>query len=156
MARRKARRREIEPLGAVLGRDHTFRKLVDTQGSPIGPRDWETAVGSRIAARARPYRLEGGVLSIVAATAAWSQELSLLSDRIIIQLARFGIEVSSLRFKVGKIEAPERPARRPPKAAPPLALLPNTLAAEIAKVDDPELRQAIARAARRALGFTGR
>ncbi|HTJ84806.1 MAG TPA: DUF721 domain-containing protein [Polyangiaceae bacterium] len=156
MRKRRAKRREIEPLGAVLVRDRMFEKLIDTPRSPISERDWEAAVGSRIAVRTRPFRLEGGVLHVIAATASWSQELSLLSDRIAERLAALGIQVTSLRFKVGKLETPARPLRRPAKKAPPLAKLPNRLAAEIARVEDPALRQAIGRAAKRALGFNDR
>jgi len=151
--KRRAKRHEIEPLGLVLGRDRTFEKLIETPRSPISERDWELAVGSRIAARTRPYRLEGGVLLVIAATASWSQELSLLSDKIAEKLAARGIAVKSLRFKVGKLEVPARPLRHPPKAAPVLARLPNRLAAEIASVEDPELRSAITLAAQRSLGF---
>ncbi len=40
-------------------------------------------MGSRIAARARPAKLERGVLVIRTASAAWAQELALLADDIV-------------------------------------------------------------------------
>jgi hypothetical protein len=85
---------------------------------PISSRDWEVAVGTRIAARTRPLRLERGVLQVIVSSAAWSQELSLLATSIAEQLRARGIKVDSLRFSVGKLEPDARPPRRPKKRAP--------------------------------------
>jgi hypothetical protein len=156
MKRRKRRRREFEALGLVLSRDKTVRGLIaeGAAASPIGAHDWELAVGTRIATRTRPERLEKGTLYVVTASAAWSQELSLLVDPIKERLHDLGIDIESLRFRVGKIDTTSRIAlRRPPKAAPPDARLDEPLARAIAAVADDELRKSIARAAKKALGF---
>jgi predicted nucleic acid-binding Zn ribbon protein len=154
MARRK-KRRELELVGNVLVRNKTMRSAAAVAAPPISARDWELAVGTRIAARARPDRLERGVLHVVTASAAWSQELSLLSAPILERLARLGLEVEALRFRVGAVEASERLViRRPGKHAPRDARLDEPLAQAIAKVEDDELRVAIARAAKRSLGFS--
>ncbi|WP_437901772.1 DUF721 domain-containing protein [Sorangium sp. So ce124] len=117
-------------------------------------RDWEAAVGSRIAARARPLKLERGVLHVRAASSMWAQELSLLGDAITAQLRSRGLPVQSLRFRVGKVEPVARPpwreeVRPTPKEAP----LPVEVRRELGKVADTELRDAIAKAAARNLGW---
>ncbi|NUO49923.1 MAG: DUF721 domain-containing protein [Polyangiaceae bacterium] len=140
----------------MLSRDKTVARLVPEGlgASPIGAKDWETAVGSRIAARTRPERLEQGTLHVVTASAAWSQELSLLVDPIRERLGVLGIQVENLRFRVGKIDMTSRIAlRRPVKDAPPDAPLSEPLARALASVEDDELRRSIARAAKKALGF---
>lgn len=140
----------------VLGRDKTILHVIPEGmgASPIGARDWELAVGSRIAARTRPERLERGTLYVVTASAAWSQELALLVDPIKERLQNLGIKVEVLRFRVGPIDRESRIAlRRPPKEAPVEARLDEPLAQAIAAVGDDELRKSIATAAKRALGF---
>ncbi|WP_437911115.1 DciA family protein [Sorangium sp. So ce327] len=117
-------------------------------------REWEAAVGSRIAARARPLKLERGVLHVRAASSMWAQELSLLGDAITAQLRSRGLPVQSLRFRVGKVEPVARPpwreeVRPTPKEAP----LPVEVRRELGKVADTELRDAIAKAAARNLGW---
>ncbi|WP_437873964.1 DciA family protein [Sorangium sp. So ce363] len=117
-------------------------------------REWEAAVGSRIAARARPLKLERGVLHVRAASSMWAQELSLLGDAITAQLRSRGLPVQSLRFRVGKVEPVARPpwreeVRPTPKEAP----LPVEVRRELGKVADTELREAIAKAAARNLGW---
>ena len=101
----------LEPLGFVLRRDSDLRVPASIETSPIAARDWEAAVGTRIAARAQPIRLERGVLLVRTATATWAQELSLLADAIIAQLRGRSTPVDSLRFRVGQVEAPERPTK---------------------------------------------
>ncbi|WP_437301693.1 DUF721 domain-containing protein [Sorangium sp. So ce426] len=117
-------------------------------------REWEAAVGSRIAARARPLKLERGVLHVRAASSMWAQELSLLGDTITAQLRSRGLPVQSLRFRVGKVDPVARPpwreeVRPTPKEAP----LPAEVRRELGKVADTELREAIAKAAARNLGW---
>ncbi|WP_437595142.1 DUF721 domain-containing protein [Sorangium sp. So ce1000] len=117
-------------------------------------REWEAAVGSRIAARARPLKLERGVLHVRAASSMWAQELSLLGDSITAQLRARGLPVQSLRFRVGKVDPVARPpwreeVRPTPKEAP----LPFEVRRELGKVADIELREAIAKAAARNLGW---
>ncbi len=151
---RRRRTSAIEPLGAVLQRDTALRVPASVETSPIAYRDWEGAVGSRIAARARPVRIERGVLFVRTATATWAQELALLADPILAQLRARGIAVEALRFRVGPVEAPERPpARDEVRTEPPAVPLPPEVRAQLARVEDPELREAIAYAAAKNLGW---
>jgi predicted nucleic acid-binding Zn ribbon protein len=148
------RRSGLEPLGLVLSRESALKLAGATDTSPVSARDWEAAVGSRIAARARPVRLERGVLTVRTATATWAQELAFLADAILAQLRGRGVVAESLRFRVGPVDAPERPPTRSEvRAAPREVPLPPTVLAEVQRVADPELRDAIAHAAARNLGW---
>jgi hypothetical protein len=152
--KRSARSASIEPLGVVLRRDTDLRVPGSVEVSPIAFRDWEAAVGSRIAARARPVRLDRGVLVVRTATSTRAQELALLADAIVFQLRGRGITVSSLRFRVGPVDAPERPPNRDELHYSPRAVaLPDAVRAEIERVADPELRAVIALAAAKNLGW---
>jgi hypothetical protein len=152
--KRSARSARIEPLGVVLRRDTDLRVPGSVEVSPIAFRDWEAAVGSRIAARARPVRLDRGVLVVRTATSTWAQELALLSDAIVFQLRGRGVIVSSLRFRVGPVDAPERPPNRDELHYVPRAVtLPEAVRTEVERVADPELRAIIALAASKNLGW---
>lgn len=137
----------------MLSRDKLVKAALGETNEPIARRDWETAVGSRIAAKTRPIRIERGVLQVAAASAAWAQELSLLSESIITQLNRLGLEVKSLRFRVGKVDPPERPPAKEKRYAPAPLPLPPDLSGAVDAVAEPELRDAIRRAAGRSLGW---
>jgi hypothetical protein len=150
----RRKRAPVSPLGAVLKNLGAIRVPPSVEASPVAVRDWEAAVGSRIATRARPTRLERGVLHVTAATSTWAQELSLLADAIVFQLRGRGIDVQSLRFHVGVVEAPARPPTRGDvRRAPAPATLPKALADEVARVVDDDLRAAIAEAAAKNLGW---
>jgi hypothetical protein len=152
--KRRSLRHGLEPLGLLLSRDPALRVPETVSTSPVAARDWEAAVGTRIAARARPVRIDRGVLVVRAATATWAQELSLLSDAILAQLRGRGVDVSQLRFQVGPVDAPERPPTRTEvRTSPREVPLPPSLGAAVSQVDDPELRDAIAHAAAKNLGW---
>jgi len=157
LSERKHRSRSgtgLRPLGFVIQADSKLRVPASIEASPIAFRDWEDAVGTRIAARARPIKLERGVLLVRTASSTWAQELALLSDAIITQLRARNVTVGSLRFRVGQIEAPDRPpSREEVRVSPAEVPLPPTVEAELARVDDPELRAIIARAAAKNLGW---
>ncbi|WP_437780036.1 DUF721 domain-containing protein [Sorangium sp. So ce1097] len=144
----------IERLGALIQRGSSLAAPAEIDTAPMPFRDWEAAVGSRIAARARPLKLERGVLHVRAASSTWAQELSMLGDAITTQLRARGLPVQSLRFRVGKVDPVARPpwreeVRPTPKEAP----LPMEVRQELGKVADLELRDAIAKAAARNLGW---
>lgn len=63
---------------------------------------WERVVGPDVARRTRPARLRNGVLTVLTASPAWSDELSLHSPRIIEALCRAvpGAQLQRLRFSV--------------------------------------------------------
>lgn len=146
--------RGLEPVGAIMGRDASLKVAEKASSPPVAMRDWEAAVGSRIAARARPMRLERGVLHVRTASSTWAQELTLLADAIIAQLRGRGIDVEALRFRVGSVEPPERPPwRKEVRTSPPEVPLPAEVRRELAAIADPELRTAIAKAAAKNLGW---
>lgn len=151
-----------EELGTLIVRGEVVRaasssrlgapKAIDAV--PVAPRDWELAVGTKIARRARPTRLERGVLHIRTASSTWAQELSLLADAIAEQLRARGLDVRSLRFHVGPVEPLKRPSwRTDVRTSPEPVKLPAEVKASLAKVEDSDLRTAIARAAAASLGY---
>jgi len=145
----------IEPLGALLAREQGFAPpQKNSPRAPVSPRDWEAAVGTRIAKRALPVKLDRGILHVRAASSTWAQELSLLSEPILAQLRARGIHVEALRFRVGPVEPPERVVTREEvRTAPPRAKLPKELLDPIALVADEALREAIKVAASINLGW---
>lgn len=151
---RRSRLSAPEALGVIIVRGDTVRTPIALDGPPVAPRDWELAVGTKIARRARPTKLERGVLHVRTASSAWTQELSLLADTIAAQLRARGLDVRSLRFQVGPVEPLKRPSwRTDERLAPGPAALPAVVSASIAEVEDTELRAAIARAAAASLGY---
>ena len=154
MKHRSHRGTGLIPLGFVIQADSTLRVPASIEASPIAFRDWEAAVGTRIASRARPIKLERGVLLVRTASSTWAQELALLSDAIITALRARNVAVDSLRFRVGQVDAPDRPpSREEVRISPAPVQLPNAVALQIAHVEDPELRAIIARAAAKNLGW---
>lgn len=123
---------------------------------PLSRAQWEEAVGARVAARTEPYRLERGVLFVRVATAAWANELTMLTEPIIQQLRASGVELDTVRFNVGRVAPPE-PPRRPPAQPPPAVVpaLPSAIAEMVAAIETPELRRAVSRAAARHLAQAG-
>jgi hypothetical protein len=114
----------------------------------VGERVWRDAVGLRIAERARPLSLERGVLTLLVATSTWASELTFLAPTILERLRAAKVSVNELRFRVGHVEPPARPPeRRTSRAVPRPAPIPPDLANALSKVDDLELREAIAGAA---------
>lgn len=115
-----------------------------SQPGRIGQHQWRLAVGDRVAARSSPGKLVEGLLTVVVSSSTWAQELSLLSTTIVERLQAEGLRVRRLRFVVGRVEplaqepAPARVSRRE---------LPRQLRARLERIDDPELRAAIAEAA---------
>jgi len=146
MARKRRPLKTPEPLSGVLSRSGPDKQA--RAGCPIPPDVWRRAVGVRIADRARPLRMDGRELTVQAATAVWVQELSFLAPIIIERLAASGFDVEKIRFRVGQIEPPLRELKPAPRRVVPAPLpLPAAVSREIAKIDDPLLRKAIAKAA---------
>lgn len=122
-------------------------------GAAVTPSTWQAAVGSRIAARTRVGQLVRGTLTIYAATPAWANELTFLAHDIVTRLRSTGLDVQSLKFRVKDMGVPP-PAANPRRTSlvPEKAPLPESLKQRLAKVEDPELRAAIAEAAALSLG----
>ena len=64
---------------------------------------WEGAVGSAIAAAARPTAEHDGVLTVTCEASVWAQELELMSDSLIalVNAALAGDGVRALRCRTG-------------------------------------------------------
>ena len=142
----------MDKLGAILGQTTAIQPPENVPQAPVTPLDWEAAVGSRIAKKAQPHRLERGVLTVRVTSAAWANELSLLADDILRQLQERGLPVEQLRFQVGKVR-PHGPRRLHEKkvAPPPNAPLPDALKGLVESVQDEDLRRALVDAARKTL-----
>src|SRR4051812_36254908 len=127
MARSGKRRRRKnldapEPMGDLLDRAGEDR-FARTR-APIPMREWKLAVGPRIADRAHPVLLERGVLLVKVTSSVWANELSMLAPELLARLKVRGFGVTSLRFRVGPLDLPERaPERRAYRKIPrPVAL----------------------------------
>jgi hypothetical protein len=125
------------------------KKLKPPRGvmGPLAPILWERAVGTRIAKRTSPQRIDRHILYVRTATAAWANELTMLSENIIGSLAEQGVKVKALRFQVGQVDNPVRPERPPRHAPPKNPPLPERLAEHIARLDADDLSAAIGEAA---------
>lgn len=139
-----------------LGAPELLQAILDRAGEnrfarlrlPIAPKVWRDAVGARIADRAVPVSLSGGVLLLRVATSVWAHELSLLTETVCERLRERGIAARELRFHVGAVATDERgPQRRATRVVPSSPQIPPALAQAIARVGDASLRDAIARAA---------
>src|SRR5262245_26083023 len=90
-------------------------------------------------------RFERGVLIVRAASVVWAQELSFVAPTIIARLSVLGLEVESLRFRVGPIDTVDRPLRLASvKTLPARRFFPRDLDRRLADVDDSALRETIA------------
>jgi hypothetical protein len=119
---------------------------------------WPDAVGDAVARRAWPLRISrDGTLHVAVESATWAQELSLLEGSVLEALQRqLGATApAKLRFAVGPV--PEQPASlepvgniaiEPPEVPPEVESEATSAASAI---DDPELRELVARAARTSL-----
>jgi hypothetical protein len=146
--RKRSRQSPVRPesLDAILSRagENRFAQV----SPPVPPNVWRDAVGQRIAERACPVWMKGGMLVLRVPSAVWAHELSLLSEEVCARLRQFGIEVRTLRFRVGPIPSVERPPeRRVARSVPAERTIPPELTRALAGVDDEVLRSAIGRAA---------
>lgn len=113
---------------------------------------WARNMPARIVARARPVRLDHGILIVHTASSAWAQELSFMTGDIVARLrkAELGVDIRSVRFRSGALPPALERRAGPKKPAPPIDELPE-LPAEVgralARVHDDDLRLWITRAA---------
>ena len=120
---------------------------------------WPDVVGEPVARNAWPLRIaRDGTLHVAAVSATWAHELELLQDTILEGLkARLEDDApTKVRFAVGPVPEPAAPLQEPPKAGPPNPPdVPPEIASEAAdaaaEIDDEELRELVARAARASL-----
>jgi hypothetical protein len=140
-----------EPIGAEVRRE--LGRFGPEAGLAEIVAAWPEAVGPAIATNAWPARFaRDGILHVSAASSVWAFELTQLATEV---LARLGerlpeqVRPTGVRFAVGPLPEPgaetEKEARR-------IAQKPNAAqAAEgdriAARIDDPALRESVARAA---------
>jgi hypothetical protein len=117
---------------------------------------WPAAVGAVIARQAWPLRLaRDGTLHVATASATWANELTLLADDVLAHLREQlgGTDApAKLRCAVGPIPEPPAAPREPssdPVDVP--ADVASTASSVASAIDDPELRELVARAARASL-----
>ena len=118
---------------------------------------WPRAVGDAVARQAWPLRIgRDGTLHVAASSATWAFELDRLSGEILEKLAGLleGDPPAAVRFRVGPV--PEPGAAHPTPAARPLTEVSPEISAEAdaaaSEIEDPKLRELVARAARASLG----
>lgn len=143
------------PLADVL--EGTRRVTLERTRAAIDRDTWRRAVGPRIADRTEVGQLRNGELMVHVASAAWAQELSLLTREILERLAAHGVNAERVRFRVSselnarKVKGSPAPEPRSSQEVRPTTKLPDELRARLSHVPDDELRGAIAGAA--ALAF---
>lgn len=109
---------------------------------------WDAAVGEQIAAKARPASFREGVLTVMVASAPWMQQLSFLKTGMIEKLNGYlGQElVRDIYLKAGKPQSPPPPPKPRRKKERPLADAEKLrIAEQSSAIEDPELREAVAR-----------
>jgi predicted nucleic acid-binding Zn ribbon protein len=119
---------------------------------------WPTAVGETVSRNAWPLRLaRDGTLLVATASATWAQELTLLQHDVLERLRqRLGAAApANLRFEVGPVPAAPTAAElstAAPEATPETSPeVEAEAAAAAAGIEDEELRELVARAARASL-----
>jgi len=115
-------------------------------------RAWPAAVGATVARNAWPARLaRDGTLHVNAVSSTWAFELGRLAPTILEQLrAELGQSTPpAVAFAPGPVPEPEPdPVRQGPPAPPEPAVEHRAEAAALAAaIEDPELRELVARAA---------
>jgi hypothetical protein len=139
--------REVERTLSQTGGDRALRLSRITAA-------WPEAVGEAVSRQAWPLRLgRDGTLHVATSSATWAFELDRLAPEIGAQLASALGESPPrrFRFRVGPIPEPgslrEAPGEGPstPAEVPPEATAAAVSAA--AAIEDPELRELVARAA---------
>jgi Dna[CI] antecedent, DciA len=136
--KRRYRLPHLLSLDHVLRKDgeHRFAKVM----LPVSYALWRDVVGPHVATRAAPILLARRALLVRVTSSAWAQELSLLAPTIVARLQEAGIEVTSLRFRVGEVIHHDRPPeRRLVRIVPAAAPIPSSLEASLERVDDAEL-----------------
>jgi hypothetical protein len=119
---------------------------------------WPKAVGEAVARQAWPLRMgRDGTLHVATSSSTWAFELDRLSSEIQERLTALaaGSAPTKLRFRVGPIPEPGAPAgeasklsEKPPPASPEVTAEAVSLTSGI---EDSELRELVARAARASL-----
>jgi predicted nucleic acid-binding Zn ribbon protein len=152
--------RTLEPRLAkdAIGAALAFHGITDRVRAERVLAEWSELVGPKIASRTRPHGVDGRTLVIEVATSAWLHELNLLRSPILAGLVErvgeprvFDQLVFRLAGRSRSSARPEPPRALGTRARVTMTPLPATGAAreqivlEVAKVEDEELRDLIAR-----------
>jgi predicted nucleic acid-binding Zn ribbon protein len=79
--------RDPQPLSAVIGNLLRARGWEQPTAEARVFAMWEQVVGADVAAHCRPTKLEGGELTVEAASTAWATQLRLLAGKLLKQIA---------------------------------------------------------------------
>jgi hypothetical protein len=107
---------------------------------------WDQAVGSAIAARARPLRLMGGVLTITVTGGPWMQQLSFMKNELCERInSLLGEErVKEIVLRAGRLHQDHQPAEAPRSPPKPLSSLQQEqISQQVSAVEDAELRRSL-------------
>ena|SRR2546423_8221172 len=133
--------------------DGTFRwlKIDEHARSFRAMHAFAQVAGARIGAHARGERLRGSILYVRCDSSAWTQHLHVMKESLLERLHKTpgGEGVAELRFNVGPLDEVagwDLPAAATEAAAPAApAALPEEVARALGSVEDPELRDELAR-----------
>lgn len=165
---RRRRSKKASPASELIAKLLGGYHIEDDVRSQRIMTEWRAIVGDRFAARTRPDRIDEGVLWIRVSNSAWLQELSFMRDELLATIQRalgdpplvtdIRLHLGSARPRHRRDEADAHLARRRTrrrKASPKRPLPPPASGAHLAQieretavVEDPELREIIARARR--------
>ena len=149
----------MERIGDAVERE--FTRTGSRDGAPLAAvtAAWPGVVGETVARRAWPLRIgRDGTLHVATESATWAHELALLRGEILERLAgtarERGAVRPALRGRAGS-RARDRFGAASPSRSPLLVEAPPEIDSEArsaaAAVEDPELRELVARAARASL-----
>ena len=132
-----------------------IRKALRDQG--LGPRvaemdlknRWSEIVGPELARHAVPEALRHGELSLIVASAVWSQEILALQGELLEQIRERmrSPAVQKLRVRIGRVPAP--PPEKQRAVLPPVDSLPDETLARLDKIKDESVREVLTRFALR-------
>ena len=150
--RRKNARPSTQPRPASALLDGTFRwlKIDDNMRSFRAMRAFAGIVAGRIGEHVRAERLRGSILYVRCDSSAWTQHLHVMKETLLARLHKTpgGEGVAELRFNVGPLDEVagwELPAPLEAEAPAPPRALPEEIARALGDVEDPELREHLAR-----------
>ena len=119
---------------------------------------WPEVVGDVVARNAWPLRLaRDGTLHVATASATWAHELDLLQETVLHELRTRLADAAPLRlrFAAGPIPEPAAPREPVQPPSPEPVHVPPEIESEVseatAEIEDEELRELVARAARASL-----
>lgn len=156
---RFARRRDAARVGELVQRVVEHHHIAGDLREARLFADWTELVGERIGSRTRPQSIWDRVLVVEVATSTWLHELRLLRPKIVSDLldalglprffddVRFVLAKESPRSSSQTIQPPRRraPLKPPREITPAAGAAREQIVRETSDVDDPELRELIAR-----------